>query len=372
MITEKDLQELLAFDPPDGSVVSLYLNVDRGQQTADMVRKQARSMLKNISVGEKDTKAIEDYLDYSFDWVKPGLAIFSCSSEDFFRAFQVSVSFRNRARLSKKPYIKPLTHLLDYYAHYGVIVVDRVGARFFEYHLGELEETAGTMGDDVRKLKLGGGSTRGGGTSSATGQRGGQGGRHEEEVIQRNMRDTADAAAEFFASSPIRRLFIGGTAENVALLRDNLTKQLQSRIAGTFPIDMSAGEHEVRERSLELLRQANLEREQKIVNQMITTAAKGGQAVLGLDATLRTISEGRVQTLVISDGYHSSGFVDENGAFLSAYEGNEATYGSEMVKMDDIVEVAVSRTMEQGGTVEVISDSEDLDRAGRIGALLRY
>ncbi len=372
MITEQDLQELLAFEARDGRVVTLYLDVDRSQQTADMIRKQARSMLKEISVGDQDAQAIEHYLDYSFDWGKPGLAIFSCSSQDYFRAYQVAVSFRNRARVAKKPYIKPLTHLLDYYAHYGVIVVDRVGARFFEYHVGELEEVAGTMGDDVRKLKSGGGSTRGGGSSSTTGQRGGQGGRNEEEVIQRNMRDTALAATDFFANKPIRRLFLGGTAENVALLRDNFSKQLQSRIAGTFPIDMSSGEHEVRQRSLELLRLANLEREQELVDQMITTAAKGGQAVLGLDATLKTVSEGRVQTLVISDGYHSTGFADEDGAFLSAYGGNDSPFGGDMVKMDDIVEAAVSRTMEQGGTVEVISDSDELDRAGRIGALLRY
>ena len=270
MITEQDLQELLAFDARDGRVVSLYLDVDRSQQTADMIKKQARSMLKDITVGDQDAEAIENYLEYSFDWSKPGLAVFSCSDDDFFRAFQVAIPFRNRARKGKKPYIKPLTHLLDYYAHYGVIVVDRIGARFFEYHVGELEEMAGTMGDDVRKLKLGGGSTRGGGASSTTGQRGGQATRHEEEVVQRNMRDTALAASEFFANKPIRRLFLGGTAENVAQLREHLSKQLQSRIAGTFPVDMSAGEHEVRKRSLELLRQANLDREQKLVNQMIT------------------------------------------------------------------------------------------------------
>jgi hypothetical protein len=37
-----------------------------------------------------------------------------------------------------------------------------------------------------------------------------------------------------------------------------------------------------------------------------------------------------------------------------------------------VVEAAVSRTMEQGGHVEVISDNVELERAGWIGALLRY
>ncbi len=372
MIRQDDLQELLAFDSIGSQVVSLYLNADMSQHTNEMVKKQARALLKEEGAIEKDSDAIEHYLDFSFDWSMPGLAVFSCADQDFFRAYTSAIAFRNRVRINNKPHLKPLTHLLDLYAHYGVIVIDRVGARFFEYHVGELQDSAGTMGDDVRKLKLGGGSTRGGGTSSTTGQRGGQGGRHEEEIVQRNMRDAATAAAQFFSTKPIRRLFIGGTAENVALLRENLSKQLQSRVAGTFAIDMTAGEHEVREQTLEMLREANAQREQKLVEQMITTAAKGGNAVVGLDATLKTVGEGRVQTLVIIDGYRTAGYADETSNFLTAHKGDLSPYGGELTKVEDVVEAAVSRTMEQGGSVEIISDCPELEEAGRIGALLRY
>lgn len=372
MIRQEDLQELLAFESNESQVVSLYLDADMSQQTNEMVKKQARALLKEAGDIEKDSNAIEKYLDLSYDWSMPGLAVFSCADKDFFRAFTSAIGFRNRVRVNNKPYLKPLTHLLDHYAHYGVIVIDRVGARFFEYHVGVLQDTAGTMGDDVRKLKLGGGSTRGGGTTSATGQRGGQGGRHEEEIVQRNMRDAAAAAAQFFANKPIRRLFIGGTAENVALLRENLSKQLQSRVAGTFAIDMTAGEHEVREQTLEMLWEANAQREQKLVKQMITTAAKGGNAVVGLDATLKTVGEGRVDTLVISDGYKTAGYADESSNFLTAHKGDTSPYGGELKKVEDIVEAAVSLTMEQGGSVEIVSDCQELEEVGRIGAILRY
>ena len=372
MIRQEDLQELLAFHTDEGQVVSLYLDADISQQTSETIKMQVRAMLKEAGDISEEAGVIEHYLDFSYDWSMPGLAIFSCANQDFFRAYTSAITFRNRVRVNNKPHLKPLTHLLDHYAYYGVIIVDRIGARFFEYHLGELQDSAGTMGEDVRKLKLGGGSTRGGGTSSTTGQRGGQGGRHEEEVVLRNMRESAAAAQQFFSDKPIRRLFLGGTAENVALLRDNLSKQLQSRVAGTFAVDMTAGEHEVRERSLGLLRQANAAREQELVKRMITIAAKGGAAVIGLDATLKTVSEGRVQTLVISDGYRSPGYSDAGSNFLTAYEGDTSPYGDELVKVPDVVEAAVSRTMEQGGLIEIVSDSPELEEAGRIGALLRY
>ena len=331
MIRQEDLQELLALDAGESLVTSLYLDVDTSQQSNETIKKQARALLKEAGVGSKDASTIEQYLDLTYDWSKAGLAIFVCDDEDFFRAYPSAISFRSRVRVGRRPYVKPLSHQLEYYAHYGVAVVDRIGAKFFEYHLGELQEAGGTMGDDVRKQKLGGGSARGGGTSSATGQRGGQGGRHEEEVIQRNMRESAAAAGRFFDGRPIRRLFLGGTAENVASFRDYLSKQLQSCIAGTFPADMTAGEHEVRQRSLELLEEVNTKRERILVQKMITTAAKGGNAVTGLDNTLRTVSEGRVQTLIISDGYQIKGYISEDSQILASGRAKMDALGDENV-----------------------------------------
>jgi peptide chain release factor subunit 1 len=373
MITQEDLQELLAFDSEGGAVLSLYLDADTAQQTSETVKLHVRAMLKEVDGFEDDAEAIERYLDYSHDWGIPGLALFSCVPCDFFRAYPSAIPFKNRIRTGRRPHVKPLSHLLEYYAYYGVIVVDRVGARFFEYHMGELQKVAGTLGDDVRKQKLGGGSARSGGSTSATGQRGGQGGRHEEEVALRNMRDAAEAAQKFFANRPIRRLFIGGTAENMAQFRENLSKQYQSRIAGTFAVDMNAGEREIHQIAQSLLRQANAERELKVVNNLITTAAKGGNAITGLDQTLKSIGEGRVQTLVISDGFRAPGFVDENSKFLTARAAESSPFGDNpLIAVDDVIEEAVTNTLEQGGTVEVIGENEELEQAGRIGALLRY
>ena len=373
MVTQEDLQELLAFDAEGAKVVSLYLDSDTSQQTSETVKLQVRTMFKDVGGLEDDAAAIERYLDFSHDWGIPGLAMFSCADKDLFRAYPSAISFRNRMQIGRRPHVKPLSHLLDYYAHYAVIVVDRVGAQFFEYHLGELQKVAGTMGEDVRKQKHGGGSARSGGATAATGQRGGQGGKHEEEVAQRNMRDAAEAAQMFFANRPIRRLFLGGTAENIAQFRENLSKQLQSRVAGTFAVDMNAREREVHQLALGLLEQANTEREEKVVQNLITTAAKGGNAVTGLDPTLRKIGEGRVQTLIISDGFRTPGFIDESSKYLTIYENAASPFGdSQLLAVEDVIEEAVSSTLGQGGTVEVVKDNPDLEKIGQIGALLRY
>jgi len=365
MFTQENLEELLAFDAGDDHVVSLYVNADPSANPMETIKLQVRGLLKEVE-SEEDVERIEQYFDLEHDWGKPGVALFSCATQGFFRAYETAVPFRNRIRVRGKPYVKPLLHLTKYYANYGVILIDRVGARFFEFHLGELQETASAVGEDVRKLKHGHGS-------SAAGRRGGQGGaRQEDEQAQRNMRDAAEAAANFFARKHIRRLFIAGTNENVAQFREMLPRQLQSCIAGTFPIDMDASEQEVRKRSLELLHKLNAEREQRLVEQMLTNAARGGAAVTGLSPTLRMVSDGRVDTLLVSDGFRTPGFRHPPSGYLTETADDDLFGDADFEPVPDVVDEAVSRTIEQGGHVEVISENDELEGAGRIGALLRY
>lgn len=367
MLTQQQLQELLSYHAHNnGQVISLYLDADTSQESVDTIKLQVRGMMRQADINqEKDVSAIERYLDLSYDWGTPGLAVFSSNNGEFFRAYPTAVAFRNRVRVGPKPYVKPLAHLLDYYAHYGVILVDRVGARLFEYHLGELQNTGGVMGEDVRKLKQGSGS-------SAVGMRGGQGGgRHEEEVAQRNLRDSAEAAVKFFQGKPIRRLFLGGTSETVAQFRELLPKQMQSCLAGTFSIDMNAGEHIVRKQTLEMLHAANVERERKLVDSLLSSHAAGGTAVVGLDDTLQAVNEKRVQTLIISDGYRCPGYMDSASGFVVANLAKSPLSEGDLTAVDDIVDAACAVTMNSGGHVEVIRDNPRLE-AVRIGALLRY
>ena len=366
MITQEKFQELLSFEPTEKQVLSLYLSTDGGEEPIETIKLKAKNLLRDTCGLDDDVAAIENYLHHGFDWKSPGLVVFSSRGGEYFEAFPTAVSFRNRLRITSKPYLKPLGHLLDYYAHYGVILVDRVGARFYVYHLGELQESEGYMGEEIHKLKQGRGS-------AAIGRRGGTGGgSREEENARRNLRESASSAASFFGDKQIRRLFLGGTAETTAQFRDLLPKQMQSCLAGTFAMDMNASEHEVRKAALNLLQEANAEREKKLVKTLIGANAGGGAAVLGLDDTLQAVSNRRVQTLVVSDGFRMPGFVDHSSGFVVANLAKSPLSDKELTAVDDVIDSAFTLSLSQGAHVEVIRDDPDLDNAGKIGALLRF
>ncbi|MCL4868118.1 MAG: hypothetical protein KJ063_04045 [Anaerolineae bacterium] len=367
MFVEQQLHELLDFSANGNRVLSLYVDTDLRHQPVETIKLQVRSLLREAKgTNQEDVERIESYFDTTYDWKQPGIALFSCLKQGFFKAYPVAVSFRNRIRLGTTPYVKPLAHFVEHYAHYGVILVDKVGARFFDFHLGELVGEGMYEGEAVRGLKRGHGS-------SATGMRGGQGGgRQEEETILRNIREIANHAERFFRSNKIRRLFLGGTQENIALLREYLPKQMQTFVAGTFTLDIDANEAEVNEQALQRLREVNNAREEQLVQMMITAAAKAGQAVVGLDDTLQAVSQGRVQHLVVSDGYRQPGYRYDATQFVTVNLALSPYPEHDLQPVDDVIDAAVTYTMAHGGRVEVISDNPALDKVGHIGAILRY
>ncbi len=372
MFSQDHMQELLSYEGNGDGVVSVYLDTDQTRQSVEAIKLTTRGLLKEIQPQhDKEAQTIERYLDLSYDWAKPGLALFCGKGGAFFRSYPSPVAFRNRIRLGPRPYVKPLAHFLDHYAHFGVIVVDRVNGRFYEYHLGELQATASFTGAEVRKAKRGGGSSavgrRGGGGESGPG-----GGDHEEEVAARNLRDCAAAAGRFYAERPIRRLFLGGTSETLAPFREMLPKQLQSCLAGSFAMDKDMGESEVRRRALELLHQVNAEREDQLVERLVTLHAMAANAVVGLDDTLQAVSDKRVEALVISDGYRYPGYVHETSGYVIANLARSPLAENELAEVEDVIDAAVAQTVAQGGHVEIITEHPALEAAGRIGAILRY
>lgn len=367
MFSQEQMQELLSYEGNGEGVVSVYLDTDSTRQSAEAIKLIARGLLKEVQPQhDKDAETIERYLDLSYDWSKPGLALFSSKGGGYFRAFVSPVAFRNRIRLGNRPYVKPLAHLLDHYAHFGVILVDRVNGRFFEYHLGELQAQETFKGEDIRKQKSGGGS-------SAVGRKGGaDGSKHEEELASRNLKEIATAAGRFYAERPIRRLFLGGTSETTAQFREMLPKQLQSCLVGTFAMDIEAGETEVRRYALNQLREVNAERESQLVDRLVNLSAMGGNAVTGLDDTLQAVSDKRVETLIISDGFRVPGYAQATSGYVVANLTRSPLNESELVEVPDAVEAAVIHTVNQGGHVEIIAENPALEAAGRIGAILRF
>ena len=197
--------------------------------------------------------------------------------------------------------------------------------------------------------------------------------KHEQELADRNIRDVADFASHFFSENNVRRVLIGGTEENIALLRSQLPKSWQSLIVGTFPMPMTASKEEVLDRTMQIGRNAEFRKEEELLKKLVTGAAKERRAVLSLDETLSAVHDGRVQALIIQEGYQEPGYSCQGCGFLTATQLAECQFcGSSFEKIPDAVEMAVRNVMQAGGEVEVLQHAHKVDGFENIGALLRY
>ncbi|NMB55145.1 MAG: hypothetical protein GYA15_10640 [Leptolinea sp.] len=366
MFTDHQMKELAGLSTKSPAL-TVYLNTDPAVGNAETIKLRLRTLLKEIDL-EEDAAAVLDYFDTHHPFTARGLAVFSCKKEGFFRAISLGIPVRDQVYTGNHFSVKPLADVFDLYGGYGVILVDRQGARVFHFHLGELVEQEGVLGTLVKHTKRGG-------ASSIAGQRGGTAGQthYEDEVVERNMKDIVAFAVRFFEEKHIRRILIGGTDDNIALIKTLLPKSWQSLIIGTFPMSMTATHAEVQARAMQIGREVEAARDLKMVRSIIAQAGKGVGAEIGLEKTFQAVSQNRVQTLVVTEGFRQAAHHCTGCGRITLHTNPKCKdCGSQIVPVEDGVELAVNAVMRSGGEVEIVPNNPDFEKVGNIGAILRY
>lgn len=368
MLGEQDLKSLLKFDA-GYPVLSVYLNIEPAERGGEPVRRRLRAVLRHMpEQASADIQAVERYFEHEYDGSGRSAALFSCAPAGFFKAFLFQLPQRTRARWLPQPYVKPLAHLLDAFGGYGLAQVDKQRVRLYAYHLGEMAASQEVAGEAVRHTKRGG-------ASALAGRRGGVAGQshHGEEIEQRNLRAAAEAGAAFFQAHQVRRLLLAGTEETLAQFRSLLPKAWQSLVVGSFSPGRDATPAELLTRAVEVGRLAETAREAALVQNAVTAAAKGKAGATGLEDTLRALHEGRVLTLMISEGYRAPGYVCSGCGLISATQHAPCPYcGARVTAIEDAVEHAVQKAMRGTVDIEVVAGNPQLEQAGRMAAVLRY
>ena len=360
MYHEQALHELLSLVAPQ-AVLSVYLNADPSKGSSEAYRLRLRTLLKDVPLPQ-DVQAVELFINREYDGTGRGVALFSCAEKSFFKVFPLAIPVHDAVFVGDRPNVRPLADLLDDYGGYGVVLIDQQGARLFHFHLGELQEQTGVIGTAIKHAKDGEDSAFRGGQTRA-----------HEEMIERNMKEAAAFAGDFFERKHIRRILIGGTDHNVALFRNLLSKSWQSLIVGTFPISMTANHTEVLSRAFDVGRKAEQKRELHLVESLITSAAKGNEAVVGLKDTLEAVNNGQVKTLVLLPDYHVPGYrCTDCGFLVTESKGACDGCGGDAQAVPDLVSQAVGSVLSHGGDIETVSENDALLQAGEIGAFLRY
>ncbi|MEA3337649.1 MAG: Vms1/Ankzf1 family peptidyl-tRNA hydrolase [Chloroflexota bacterium] len=364
MIDQAALQELVGFQAKrrEAPVVSLYLDVDPRTRTTDEYRLALRHLLNSVNgqATREDVNRLEQFVEQEYDRQSRGLACFSCVSEELWQAYPLMVPVQDTAFAGYRPYLKPLSDALDTFARYGVLLVEQEGAHMFLFFMGELEGVSGITGEDIKRHKQGG-------WAAARYQR------HEDAAAYRNWKEAAEMTAGFVRNGQVKRLVLAGTESNVAQFAALLPKAVQQVVVGTISADMTENAAEIGEKSMGLIREVAEARKDELVDELITTAAKGGPAALGLTNTLLAVYAGRAHHLLLDDEFTAPAYRCDNCGYVGAEDMPSCPLcGKDLRVLPDAADSLVRWAIAQGIDLTVINDNERLKEIGSVGALLRY
>ncbi len=359
MIDEQAIQELVSFQSGDASVLSLYLNVDPHRRTREKYKLALRRLLESVAgqADPRDVAQVERYIDLEYNRQGKAVACFSCQAQDFWRPFPLLISREDLVFVGDRPYVKPLTDIMDRYA---VALVNREGARLFVFHMGALQEATEMTGEDIKRHRAGGWAAQ-------------RYQRHEDQAAQRNLREAADLTTTFCRQHKCGYLILGGTEINVAQFEELLPEPLREQVVGRITLDKDAAPTEVGEKSAEVVQAYLARREAALVDGMITAAAKGGAAAIGLADTLGVLHAGRLRHLVVEQGFRAPAYRCEDCGYMTVEPAERCTFcGGHKVLLPDAVDSLIHHAINQGAEVTIVEENEALRQAGHIGALLRY
>jgi len=373
MFTREDLTRINNAREDGKLFTSVYLNVNpvtnpRGEYFVafkNLTRKEFDKLnAAEQKLVKEDLKRIETYIKNGKRDFKKALAIISSHAGDIWEVYHLSVPVKNIVVIDKTPYLKPLANILEQYHSYAVALVDREHARLFAIHLGEIYEYNELFTPDVpRKHKKGGWYGRDENRFR----------RHIEVHVYFHLRDVVKHLEEILKTGGVNHLILGGSEESMNLFEKMLPQPIAAKIAGRFTADMHAGNDEILEKSMDIIKGMEKSTEEKLVDELVTRANKNGSAALGIDDVLSQLQSGNIHHLIYIEGFNASGFKCPSCGFLTIQDLKTCPYcTTDLEKIEHLIDYTVQKIIDQGDRVTVISENNKLREAGGIGALLRY
>jgi peptide chain release factor subunit 1 len=354
------LDRLAAFEPGPFPVVSLYLNAQPDQHGRDhfdpFLRRELPDRIKTYPAEgpereslEQDAEKIRAYTA-EMDASANGVVLFSSSGAGLFEALQLAAPIdEHRLYVSDEPHLYPLARLLDQYPRYAVLLADTQLSRIFVVAANAVETTTEVAGTKTRRHKMGG-------WSQARYQR------HIENYHQQHAKEVVDTLARLVRDEGIGSIVIAGDPVAVPLMRDELPKDVASRVVDVIKLDGNAGDRQVIEATIETMRQKDAETDRERVDALLGAYRSGGLAAVGVDATLRAFELGQVYELLITAMPDTIDSAAPKGA----------TDGDERSAEERAADELVVKANQTAAKIRFIEDPALLAGVGGVGAFLRF
>jgi hypothetical protein len=375
-LTQADLRALTDARPERGRVLSVFLNLDPAEFAEAPARATAINSVLNEAehaIGEVDGLEHDELLALREDLARvrevlvrdgvaadgtQGVAIYACGLTGFFEVLQLPQPVRTQAVIDRTPFLRPLVGP-GQRERWGVLLVNRRSARLFRGAAGALKETD-RIEDDVHRQHMQGG------WSQARYQR------SVDKEVEDHLKHVAEVLFETHKHDPFDALLIGAPEETVSDVEAVLHPYLRERVRGHVQLDVEhSSPEDVQRVAGDAIGRHEEAYERDVLARLDENLGRNVRAASGFDDVLAALNQARVEILVVADGLQEPGARDPLTGMLGR-EGSGFASGAAGERVENLVEAAMEKAIEQSAEILLVRDPETLVEHGGIAALLRF
>jgi peptide chain release factor subunit 1 len=289
-----------------------------------------------------------------------GVAVFAAELDGLFRPLPLPWPVADDARIAQQLYLAPLVRGVGRGDGAVVAYVGRERGDVYRLRGGQLIPLVDETTDVPGRHDQGGWSQ-------------GRYERHIETIVDRHLREVADALDRCVRGLRGARVVLVGPEETRSGFEGLLSSDVRTALLGWAAAEAHADASGLLEAARPLLDGWRVGREEELLARWREEAARSGRAATGWEETLQAASDGRVELLLVQDGADRPAYVCPACGRAQAQDGSCPLDGTSMQPADTGLDLAVHQTLTHGGTVEVIGeDHRDLEPVGGVAALLRF
>ncbi len=376
MITREELRHLAQVESPENSAVTFYFQPQTPQnkshreeqiQVKDLVREALRRAEKNGNNPSvrADLKRILELAEQLHGNHARGKAVFACSGKSIWREFDLPKRLkRTQLYVAHRFHLRPLAAVAASAPRCCVALIDRERARLFELWMDEIREQA----EIVDPLP------RTGRTDGFAGYDAGHNERHVENQAMRHFKNVAQRLQELHNTHGCDSFIVGCREDVWPQIEPHLHTYVRQKVLGRFSIDPAlATIEQVREQAWRILDERDASERQALVREVMGGAQRNGRGKVGLRGVLEALEQGEVQTLLFGEAFYAPGSECSNCGHLDSNLVDACpACGQSTRALEDVTDAILRRALDGNIAVVYIGPDPEFEKAGKIGALLRF
>jgi peptide subunit release factor 1 (eRF1) len=377
MISREEIRQLAQIESPSGCAISFYFQPETPQNKSHreeqiLIKDLVRDCLRRAERGRNHAELREDLgrvlqiADGLHGNHSRGKVIFACKDQGIWRELDIPPRLgRSQLTVNSRFHLRPLVEAQSALSRACIALVDRKKARIFELRNDEM-----TQKPDLEF----GASLRPARSDGYQGYEAGHRERHVENQVMQHFKQFAESLLLLHNRDRFHALLIGCRDEAWSEIEPLLHSSLKQIFRGRFLIDPAAASaEEVRAEAERLLTETAISEKEALVREVVGEAQRNARGAVGLRHVLNALERQEVQTLLIGRGLRAEAVECTNCRHLDTRMVKScAVCGQETRELSDVADALVDLALRNGAEIRFIHDDPELEKGGRVGALLRF